>query len=176
MNQRATQTKKTSNGRAQTFKTRIDLDQSTRQAMTSTLNQALGDLFDLYSQTKQAHWNVKGKGFYQLHELFDEMAATLLAHIDIVAERVTALGGEALGTVRMAAAASQVKELPKGVFADMKVVDALAERYAQLGGSLREAIDAAEKAGDMVTSDLFIEVTHALDKSLWFLEAHLVEG
>jgi starvation-inducible DNA-binding protein len=62
-------------------------------------------LFDLYSQTKQAHWNVKGEEFYQLHELFDEIAEELVKFMDMVAERATALGGEALGTVRMAAAA-----------------------------------------------------------------------
>ncbi len=50
---------------------------------------------------------------------------------------------------------------------------ALADRYARIAASVREAIDAAEEAGDMSTSDLFIDVCRGLDKSLWFLEAHL---
>jgi starvation-inducible DNA-binding protein len=141
--------------------------------MISVLNQALGDLFDLYSQTKQAHWNVKGEEFYQLHELFDEIAAELVVLIDMVAERATALGGEALGTVRMAAVASQIEEYPQGIFDGPEVVSALADRYARVAASIRQDIDAAEEAGDMSTSDLFIDVSRVLDKSLWFLEAHL---
>ncbi len=96
-------------------------------------------------------WNVKGDEFSQLHELFDEIAEDLAEFIDIVAERVTALGGEALGTVRMAAAASQIEEYPQGVFEGTEVVGALAARYARIAASVREAIDAAEEAGDMST-------------------------
>ncbi len=168
-----TRTKNSADGKVRTFKTRIDLSSQTRGQMISTLNQTLGDLFDLYSQVKQAHWNVKGREFYQLHELFDEMAEELVEYIDMVAERATALGGEALGTVRMAAASSQIEEFPKGIFEGLEVVKALADRYALVGGSVREAIDSAEKAEDMTTSDLFIDVSHSLDKRLWFLEAHL---
>jgi starvation-inducible DNA-binding protein len=173
MNKRQTATRESTNGRVKTFSTRIDLKEETRDQMIPLLNQALGDLFDLFSQTKQAHWNVKGKDFYQLHELFDEIAEQLLEFIDIVAERVTALGGEARGTVRMAAGSSQVEEFPDGIFEGMEVVKALADRYCQVGTSVRQAIDASEAANDMSTSDLFIDISRELDKSLWFLEAHL---
>ena len=173
MNKRQPRPKASADGRVRTFNTRIDLDEDTRQQMVTTLNQSLGNLFDLYSQTKQAHWNVKGEEFFQLHELFDDIAEELVEFIDMVAERATALGGEALGTVRMAAAASQIEEFPEGVFDSLKVVDALADRYARVAATAREGIDAAEEAGDMATSDLFIDVARGLDKSLWFLEAHL---
>ena len=69
--------------------------------MVSLLNQQLADTFDLYSQVKQAHWNVKGPQFIALHELFDRLAGELQAHVDLIAERATALGGKALGTVRI---------------------------------------------------------------------------
>ncbi|HLE50424.1 MAG TPA: ferritin-like domain-containing protein, partial [Anaerolineales bacterium] len=59
------------------FTTRIDLPLETREKMIALLNQQLADTFDLYGQTKQAHWNVKGAQFYQLHELFDKLADTL---------------------------------------------------------------------------------------------------
>lgn len=173
MNKRQSRTKESINGRTSAFKTRIDLSKETRDKMISTLNQGLGDLFDLFSQTKQAHWNVKGEEFYQLHELFDELAGELLGLIDMVAERATALGGEARGTVRMAASGSQLDEYPEGVFEGLELVNALADRYARVAASIREGIDEAEKAGDMSTSDLFIDVSRELDKSLWFLEAHL---
>lgn len=158
---------------ATAFSTRSDLPRENRSQMISLLNQELADIFDLYSQTKQAHWNVKGAQFFPLHELFDEIAEELLVHADVIAERATALGGEALGTVRMSASASRLAEYPEGVFDSMEIVAALADRFASLAATTREAIDAAEQAEDMSTSDLFIDVSRSLDKRLWFLEAHL---
>jgi starvation-inducible DNA-binding protein len=157
----------------QTFTTRIDLGLETRQHMIALLNQQLADSFDLYSQTKQAHWNVKGAQFYQLHELFDELAGQLVEHIDQIAERVTALGGVALGTARMASGASRLPEYPNDATGSLPSVEALATGYASLAATTRSAIDTAAQNGDMATSDLFTEVSRSLDKALWFLEAHL---
>jgi starvation-inducible DNA-binding protein len=156
-----------------TFSTQIDIATETREEMISLLNQQLADTFDLFSQTKQAHWNVKGAQFYPLHELFDELAGGLLAYVDMIAERATALGGVAQGTARMASESSRLSEYPAGGVESMAAVEALAERFAELGESTRKAIDTADKAGDMDTSDLFTEVSRGLDKWLWFLEAHL---
>ena len=155
------------------FSTRMDLGKSVRAEMAGLLNARLADVFDLYSQTKQAHWNVKGAQFIALHELFDDLAAELLDHADMIAERVTAMGGVALGTVRMAAAASSLPEFPAGAFEGTAVVAALADRYAAFGASVRAAIDAADQAGDKDTADLFTEVSRGVDKNLWFLEAHI---
>src|SRR6187401_1893073 len=96
------------------FETSIDIDSETREQLVNLLNQQLADTFDLYSQTKQAHWNVKGPHFIQLHELYDKLAAELTDHVDTIAERATALGGVALGTARMASAASRLPEFPAG--------------------------------------------------------------
>lgn len=156
-----------------TFSTQIDLAAETREEMIALLNRQLADTFDLFSQTKQAHWNVKGAQFYQLHELFDELAGLLLGFVDQIAERATALGGAAQGTVRMAADATRLSEYPSGGIDSLTSVEALAGRYAALAETTRKAIDAADQAGDMSTADLFTEVSRGLDKSLWFLEAHL---
>ena len=156
-----------------TFSTEIDLAAETRKKMIALLNQQLADTFDLFSQTKQAHWNVKGEQFYHLHKLYDDLAAELLGYVDLIAERATALGGAAQGTVRMASDTSRLSEYPAGGIDSMPSVKALAERYAALAATTREAIDIADEAGDMDTADLFTEVSRGLDKSLWFLEAHL---
>src|ERR1044071_7988479 len=116
-------------------KTSIDLDGETREQIVTLLNQQLADTFDLYSQTKQAHWNVKGAQFFQLHELFDKLAADALVYVDDIAERVTTLGGTALGTSRMAAAASRLPEYPTDVIGSQESVKALVERYANLAAS-----------------------------------------
>jgi starvation-inducible DNA-binding protein len=155
------------------FSTRNDLEQSVRRKMVSVLNQQLADIFDLYSQTKQAHWNVKGAQFYSLHELFEKLAVELAEFADMIAERATALGGLALGTVRLSAANSQLAELPLEVTDSLPIVEALAERYAALAASMRQAIETAEGEKDADTADLVTEVSRALDKALWFLESHL---
>jgi starvation-inducible DNA-binding protein len=155
------------------FSTRNDLAREARVKMVSLLNQQLADTFDLYSQTKQAHWNVKGGQFFQLHELFDKLAEELLGYVDLIAERATALGGLALGTVRMSAANSQLAECDLDITDSLPTVESIAERYAALAASTRQAIESAEGQGDADTADLLTEVSRGLDKALWFLEAHL---
>src|SRR5215475_4109272 len=122
-------------------KTSIDLDDETRQQIVASLNQQLADTFDLYSQTKQAHWNVKGQQFFQLHELFDKLAAELLDHVDTIAERSTTLGG----TVRMAAAKSRLPEYSAEIIGGRESIEALVQRYAELAATTRAAIDRADE-------------------------------
>ena len=155
-----------------TFDTRIDLRADARRPLIDLLNQQLADTFDLFSQAKQSHRNVKGAQFYQLHELFDRLAGELTGFADLIAERVTALGGLALGTVRMAAQRSRLSECDVHAIDGMATVDALATRFAALAASTRTSIQIADEHGDAATADLLTEVSRALDKSLWFLEAH----
>jgi starvation-inducible DNA-binding protein len=156
--------------------THHDLPEEARQQMVQLCNEQLADTFDLFSQTKQAHWNVKGPQFYQLHELYDELAEQLLGHVDLIAERATALGGAATGTVRMAAGSTRLEDFTDGPVGSLESVQMLVERYANVARSTREAIDAAEEAEDKDTADLFTEVSRDLDKDLWFLEAHIQQG
>lgn len=153
--------------------TRIDLPEGERKALIDLLNARLADTLDLFTQAKQAHWNVKGLDFIQLHELFDALAASLVEHVDLIAERATTLGGTALGTARMAAASSSLPEYPVEVVDGAGHVAALADRFGIFAASLREAIDVAEGHDDKDTADLFTEVSRSVDKHLWFLEAHL---
>jgi starvation-inducible DNA-binding protein len=142
-----------------------------RTQVISLLNQVLADLGDLYSQTKQAHWNVRGKNFYTHHKLFDEVADSAEAHWDDVAERAVQLGGYARGTVRMAASASQLPEWPEGLENEAAFVKAVTERFAITANSVRTGIQACAELGDADTADLLTEISRELDKSLWFLEA-----
>jgi starvation-inducible DNA-binding protein len=157
------------------FQTHIDLPAEVRSQMIGLLNQQLADTFDLFSQAKQAHWNVKGLQFFQLHELYDKLAEELLEHVDNLAERATALGGAAAGTARMAADATRLPEFPATV-GSQESIRALVERFGNVAGSTRAAIDTAADAGDQATADVFTEIARALDKSLYFLESHLQEG
>lgn len=157
------------------YPTRIDLPQEIREKIVVLLNQTLAATLDLKTQTKQAHWNVKGMDFYQLHELFDEMATELEEYVDMVAERVTALGGMALGTARIAAAESILPEYDLDAVGGVEHITALADRYAVYAKHLREAIDTSDSWEDADTADLYTEISRTIDKRLWFLEAHLVK-
>jgi starvation-inducible DNA-binding protein len=155
------------------FRTSVDIPPGSREKVNKILNQHLADSFDLLSQIKQAHWNVKGSDFWQLHKLFDETAERAAEWVDDLAERVTALGGYATGTVRMAAASSRLPEFPTDITESMDYVRAVADRLAAFTNSARAAIDQTDKLGDADTADLFTEISRCADKYLYFLEAHL---
>jgi len=153
--------------------TQIDLPLTERERLVTLLNQTLAASFDLMSQTKQAHWNVKGPHFLQLHELFDTLAEELEAETDMIAERITTLGGTAMGTVRMAASNSILPEYSAEITQGDAHLQALIERTAQYGRTVREAIQQTADWGDLGTSDMYTELSRAVDKRLWFLESHV---
>ncbi len=153
--------------------TSVDIKQAVREQVIALCNQQLANTADLYAQTKQAHWNVKGIHFEQLHVLFDKMAESIQPYGDTIAERAVALGGTALGTVRMAAGASELPEFPDDVFEGSAMVRVVVERWAQYASGVRAAASLADEEGDLVTSDMFIEISQLADKMLWFAEAHL---
>lgn len=153
-------------------KTAIGLKPNVRADVAKILNVLLADLSDLYSQTKQAHWNVRGPHFITLHKLFDMQAQVVFGHIDPLAERIAAIGGFPQGTVRAAAKSSQLKEFPTDGKNGMGYLEALIERFGVVGNAFRDAVDKTDDLGDMASSDLLTEILRALDQALWFLEAH----
>jgi starvation-inducible DNA-binding protein len=157
----------------ETTNTRNDLAAEVRADMVELLNRNLAAALDLYSQLKQAHWNVKGMNFYQLHELFDKLAGGVLEQVDMIAERATALGGVARGTVRESAGSSALPEYPAGARSGRAHVEAVADRLALYGKLVRASIEEAAAAGDQDTADLYTEISREADKNLWFVESHL---
>jgi starvation-inducible DNA-binding protein len=154
------------------FKTRNDLPEDVRIKMAKLLNERLADCIDLQTQTKQAHWNVKGPNFIALHELFDQINAAVEDYVDDIAERAVQLGGVAEGTARMVAHRSSLAEYPAAVDGRSHV-EALSSALAAFGKLARKAIDGASESGDLDTADLFTEMSRGIDKWLWFVEAHL---
>src|ERR687890_1900518 len=114
-------------------KTKNGLSPETREKVIEILNDRLADASDLKSQAKQAHWNVKGMSFIALHELFDQVATAVEGHIDLIAERITTLGGTAMGTVRLAAENSSLSEYPHEITDGTAHVDALSTALADFG-------------------------------------------
>jgi starvation-inducible DNA-binding protein len=155
------------------FKTKNDLPEATRAKVIELLNARLADCTDLQTQTKQAHWNVKGPNFIALHELFDKINEDVEDYVDDIAERAVQLGGVAEGTARMVAKKSSLPEYPAGTVDGRSHVEALSSALAAFGKAARKAIGQADELGDVDTSDLFTEVSRGIDKWLWFVEAHL---
>ena len=155
---------------------KIDLPQDTRRQIIDLLNARLADAVNLSTQMKQAHWNVKGPSFIALHELFDAIHADTLTQVDDLAERITTLGGTALGTVAVAAAESDLPEYPLDIHSGSDHVEAVSVSLAAFGAAMRAAMRAAiataGDAGDADTEDLCVEISRAVDKNLWLDEAH----
>jgi starvation-inducible DNA-binding protein len=154
------------------FKTKNSLSTTARAKAATLLNQTLATCSDLYSQTKQAHWNLRGPRFYQFHLLFDRLAESVEKHLDTIAERVSSLGAIAEGTVRQAAKHSALEEFPTEPAGDTAYLAALIERYAVAANATRKAIEDSANAGDADTADLLTAVSRDLDEALWLLEAH----
>ena len=152
--------------------TKIDLAKGKREKLIGILNQSLADSIDLVYQAKQAHWNVKGPNFIALHELFDRVATELDTHVDDIAERITSLGGVALGTVRLSAENSSLAEYPHEITDGTAHVDALSTALSDFGKNARKNIDATDEIGDKDTADLYTGISRNVDKLLWFVEAH----
>ena len=155
------------------FKTKNDLSEDIRVQAVALLNARLADCVDLQTQTKQAHWNVKGPNFIALHELFDNINDDVEEYIDTIAERAVQLGGVAEGTARIVATRSSLAEYPTKAEDGVSHVDALSSALAFGGKAVRTALNQANALGDLDTADLFTEISRRLDKWLWFVEAHL---
>ncbi|WP_017316622.1 DNA starvation/stationary phase protection protein Dps [Mastigocladopsis repens] len=138
------------------------------------LNQTLATTVDLKTQVKQAHWNVKSMNFRHLYELFHEIAMELEMYIDLLAQRVTTLGGLARGTARAAVKQSVLPEYPFHITEGQEHIASLAERLAIYGSLLWENIDRTAILGDADTAYLYAEISMVIDKRLWFLDEQLM--
>jgi starvation-inducible DNA-binding protein len=156
-------------------KTRNTLPLHIRKDAIAVLNQAVADLFDLFARIKQAHWNVRGTTFIGLHKLLDEFAGRTLIHIDLAAERATALGGIVEGTLRDSAKHSRLKrkEEPNSLSGMSDWIHELADVHAAAGENIRRAIKRTTEAEDFGMADLLTDILRTLDLQLWLLEAHL---
>ena len=149
------------------------LSDNARKTSISELNGRLADSVALALAVKQAHWNVKGRNFIAIHELFDAVHTNLRDQIDIMAERVQQLDGVAVGTAERVAGSTTLAEYPTDLTLAEDHIRALCDRFRDHGERLRAAIDATDEAGDANTADIFTAASRSVDKDLWFMESHL---
>lgn len=153
--------------------TKNSIQEKTRIELVLTLNTTLASANDLYAQLKQAHWNIKGPNFIAVHKLLDEVAEGIEEEIDIIAERITSLGGTALGTIQATVHSTELRTYPTNIFTIPEHLEHLMHNIAILGELTRANITKTAELGDFVTNDMYITLSAILDKNLWLLEAHL---
>ena len=158
------------------YKNRVALSDDVKQKVVEEMSKTLAASLDMYSQSKFAHWNVKGMNFYQLHLVFDDVAKTVFKQIDPIAERITQLGGVANGTVRQAAATSEIPAYNVDAVSGPEHLKSLADSLGKYASLLREASDKIDDIGDSPTSDFYNQLIVDAEEELYFLESHMEAG
>lgn len=151
----------------------IGIDGKSRKQVAATLEQVLTDTYALYAKTHGYHWNVEGPRFSQLHSLFETQYTELWAALDLIAERIRALGHYAPSGESIAG--KTVIKADNGVPDEDAMLANLAAGNEAVVKSAREALVAAEEVGDQATADLMTERVAAGEKSAWMLRAHVAK-
>jgi len=152
--------------------TKNPLPLESREKLVELLNSRLASAIDLQLQSKHAHWNVKGPSFIALHQLFDQVATMATGTVDELAERLVQLGGSAQGTLQQVGKESKLRPYPATITSGAEHVEALGHALAAFGTQVREGIELADEYGDPATADQLTAMAEAVEKQLWFVEAH----
>ena len=143
-----------------------------RQKLADELSRLLADSYTLYLKTHNFHWNVTGPMFQTLHVMFEEHYTELALAVDLIAERIRALGFPAPGSYAAYARLSSVRDTD-GVPTAMEMVKLLVEAHETVIRTAREAVKAAEEAGDQATADLGTQRLQLHEKTAWMLRSLL---
>ncbi len=150
----------------------IGIDAKGRTAVADALSAFLADTYALYVKTQGFHWNVAGPNFAPLHEQFGLQYQEFQKAIDVVAERIRALGHSAPGSLTLFSRLSRIKDeaaVPKAT----AMIRQLVNDNEALSRAARAVFDIAEKAKDDATADLMIERIDIHDKNAWMLRVQL---
>lgn len=148
------------------------IDEADRERIADGLARLLADTATLYFKTHGYHWNVTGPSFPALHNLFEEQYQGLYGSIDVIAERIRALGRWAPVSYRELARLSSVPEA-EGIPAAKEMVEDLALGHEQVARTVREMLPVAEAAGDYPTVDLLSARGSAHEQATWMLRSIL---
>ncbi|WP_055105717.1 Dps family protein [Paenibacillus ihumii] len=144
----------------------------TEQALHQELNLQIANWTVLYTKLHHFHWYVKGPHFFTLHEKFEELYNEAAGYVDEIAERLLAIGGEPISTLKEALAKATISEAGGKTSAE-EMVAAIVADFEVIIGELKRGMAAAEQAEDEATSDLLLGVLSSLEKHNWMLNAYL---
>jgi starvation-inducible DNA-binding protein len=143
-----------------------------REKIVQGLSRVLADTYTLYLKTHNFHWNVEGPMFNTLHLMFMEEYTELWNALDLIAERIRALGYPAPGTYAEFAKFTSIDETA-GVPDALDMVRLLVSGHEAVARTVRAAFPAAEKAGDESTCDLYTQRLNIHEKTAWMLRSLL---
>ncbi|WP_256759284.1 Dps family protein [Cohnella sp. WQ 127256] len=140
--------------------------------MSAVLNQQIANWNLLHMKLHNFHWYVKGPQFFTLHVKFEELYTEAATHIDVLAERLLAVGGKPVATLTDTLRIASVSEAVGGETAE-QMTKAIASDYGQLIGELRQGIKIADSCDDEDTADLLLGIKTGLEKHVWMLNAFI---
>lgn len=138
--------------------------------ISEDLSHLLADTYILYLKTQNFHWNVTGPHFHDLHKMFEEQYEELAGAVDVIAERIRALGAETPATFAQFSKLTSIKEAQSKTKAPEMLRQLLAD-HEQIIRKIREMFAAAEKAGDEGTADLYAQRAREHEKTAWMLRS-----
>ena len=150
----------------------IGISKKDRAAIADGLSKLLADTYTLYLKTHNFHWNVTGPMFQTLHLMFETQYTELALAVDLIAERIRALGFPAPGTYGEYARLSSIKET-SGVPKAEAMIRVLMEGQEAVVRTARSIFPAAERATDEATADLLTQRIQLHEKTAWMLRSLL---
>jgi len=148
------------------------ISEKDRKAIATGLNHLLADTYTLYLMTHNFHWNVKGPMFNTLHLMFEGQYNELALAVDLIAERIRALGYPAPGTYSEFAQLSSIKEV-KGQPKAEAMIKHLVEGQEAVTRTARSLFPVVDKASDEPTADLLTQRMQLHEKNAWMLRSLL---
>lgn len=148
------------------------LSEEQRSEIANGLKKVLADSYCLMLMSHNYHWNVRGKMFHVIHEMTEKHYTNLFEAIDVIAERVRALGHLAPGTLSEFNDLTSIN-IPNSELSEMEMVADLLEAHESITRSLRNALDPADDAGDEATLDLITERLDFHEKTSWMFRSML---
>ncbi|WP_308637765.1 Dps family protein [Paenibacillus silvisoli] len=138
--------------------------------LQSILNKQIATWSVLYVKLHNYHWYVKGNQFFTLHTKFQELYEEATLHVDEIAERLLAIGGQPVATMSEYIELSSVKEAT-GRESAVEMVDALVADFTVVAGELKQGMEEAQAAGDETSGDMLLAIHSTLEKHIWMLKA-----
>jgi len=151
----------------------IGISETDRSAIADGLSHLLADTYTLYLTTHNFHWNVTGPMFNTLHAMFMEQYTALWGSIDLIAERIRALGHFAPGSYAAFGKLASVPDAPSEPPKAMEMVRILVKGHEAVARTARELVPTADKAGDEPTLDLLTQRLDFHEKTAWMLRSLL---
>lgn len=150
----------------------IGISDVNRKEVAQGLSKLLADTYTLYLKTHNFHWNVEGPMFQTLHVMFMGQYTEMWNALDIIAERIRALGHYAPGTYSEFVKLTSIKE-SKAVPKANKMIEELIQGHEAVIKTARSIFDAAEKAKDQTTMDVLTQRLDIHEKTAWMLRSLL---